>query len=455
MGGLAAIARAAGHHVTGCDANVYPPMSDAARTRSASRSPRAWTPRSSTASRRDADVFVVGNVVSRGNPLMEAILDAGRPYISGPQWLYENVLAGKWVLAVAGTHGKTTTASMLAWILERAGLDPGFLIGGVPVELRRLGATHRQRVLRHRGRRVRHRVLRQALEVRPLPAAHGDPQQPRVRSRRHLSRSRRDRDAVPPPRAHGAADRDGSIVNGGRGEPRARARARLLVARSSVFRVRRSRRPMASRRRRGGSHADGTVTHGGAPQGVAALAGGRPATRPSQSAERARGARRRAPRRRAGRRRPRGAPASSAGSSVASKRAGPCAASPSTTTSRIIRRRSRRPSTVFDAARAKRAHHRGARAALEHDEARRDEATPCPGASPARTACSAMRRTSAWDVADALAPLGAKADVHDDLDALVAAVAAEARPADQVLVMSNGGFGGIHDKLLQRLANGQ
>ena len=82
---------------------------------------------------KGADAFVIGNVISRGNPLIEAILDAGLPYASGPQWLYENVLNGKWVLAVAGTHGKTTTASMLAWILESAGLKPGFLIGGVPL----------------------------------------------------------------------------------------------------------------------------------------------------------------------------------------------------------------------------------------------------------------------------------------------------------------------------------
>src|SRR6185295_15051743 len=78
------------------------------------------------------DVYVIGNVVTRGNPLMEAILDRGLPYISGPQWLRENVLHARWVLAVAGTHGKTTTASMLAWILEESGLEPGFLIGGVP-----------------------------------------------------------------------------------------------------------------------------------------------------------------------------------------------------------------------------------------------------------------------------------------------------------------------------------
>ncbi len=79
------------------------------------------------------DLFVIGNVVSRGNPLMEEILNRGLPYVSGPQWLAENVLNGHWVLAVAGTHGKTTTTAMLAWILEPAGLDPGFLIGGVPL----------------------------------------------------------------------------------------------------------------------------------------------------------------------------------------------------------------------------------------------------------------------------------------------------------------------------------
>lgn len=129
MGGVAQLARAAGHRVTGCDAGVYPPMStqleasgielvegyDAAQL--------ALAP----------DVFVVGNAISRGNPLLEEILDRGLPYVSGPQWLADHVLNGKWVLAVAGTHGKTTTSSMLAWVLEDAGMAPGFLIGGVPV----------------------------------------------------------------------------------------------------------------------------------------------------------------------------------------------------------------------------------------------------------------------------------------------------------------------------------
>jgi UDP-N-acetylmuramate: L-alanyl-gamma-D-glutamyl-meso-diaminopimelate ligase len=128
MGGVAAIARAAGHRVTGCDANVYPPMSD----QLAALGIELMEGYEATQVSLNPDTFVVGNVVSRGNPLMEAILDAGLLYTSGPQWLAETVLAGKCTLAVAGTHGKTTTASMLAWMLQHGGLEPGFLIGGVP-----------------------------------------------------------------------------------------------------------------------------------------------------------------------------------------------------------------------------------------------------------------------------------------------------------------------------------
>jgi UDP-N-acetylmuramate: L-alanyl-gamma-D-glutamyl-meso-diaminopimelate ligase len=137
MGGLAALAREAGHKVTGCDAGVYPPMSDQLRAldidliEGFSAEQMALKP----------DMYVIGNVVSRARaadgspkfPLMEAILDAGAPYTSGPQWLAEHVLQGRHVLAVAGTHGKTTTTSMLAWILEAAGRHPGFLVGGVPM----------------------------------------------------------------------------------------------------------------------------------------------------------------------------------------------------------------------------------------------------------------------------------------------------------------------------------
>ena len=130
MGGIAAIAKAAGYRVTGCDTNVYPPMSEQLRslgielTEGFGADQLALRP----------DVWVVGNVVTRGNPLMEAILDAGERYVSGPQWFADEVLRGKHVLAISGTHGKTTVTAMLTWILERAGLAPGFLIGGVPAD---------------------------------------------------------------------------------------------------------------------------------------------------------------------------------------------------------------------------------------------------------------------------------------------------------------------------------
>lgn len=139
MGGVAALAREGGHRVTGCDANVYPPMSDQLRALGIELI-EGWD---AAQLALKPDLFVVGNVVSRGNALMEAILNAGLPYTSGPQWLAEHVLQGRHVLAVAGTHGKTTTTSMLAWILEQAGLQPGFLVGGVPLNFgvsARLGA---------------------------------------------------------------------------------------------------------------------------------------------------------------------------------------------------------------------------------------------------------------------------------------------------------------------------
>ena len=128
MGGIAVLAKQEGHRVTGCDANVYPPMS----TQLEAQGIELIEGFSTEQTKLNPDIYVIGNVVSRGNPLMEEILNQGLPYISGPQWLAENVLQGKWVLAVAGTHGKTTTSSMLAWVLEYAGLAPGFLIGGVP-----------------------------------------------------------------------------------------------------------------------------------------------------------------------------------------------------------------------------------------------------------------------------------------------------------------------------------
>ena len=128
MGGVAALAKAAGHQVSGSDKNVYPPMSTQLR-KLGIRLHEGYDEAQLT---RDLDCVLVGNVMSRGNPAVEALLESGLPYYSGPEWLAANVLRDKWVFAVAGTHGKTTTTSMLAWILDYAGLDPGFLVGGVP-----------------------------------------------------------------------------------------------------------------------------------------------------------------------------------------------------------------------------------------------------------------------------------------------------------------------------------
>jgi UDP-N-acetylmuramate: L-alanyl-gamma-D-glutamyl-meso-diaminopimelate ligase len=140
MGGIAAIAKAAGHEVSGSDQNVYPPMSTQLEQLGIALE-QGYDRRHLDS---NLDCVVVGNALSRGVPAVEALLDSSLSYYSGPQWLADNVLRDKWVLAVSGTHGKTTTTSMLAWILEYAGLEPGFLIGGVPSNFgvsARLGAS--------------------------------------------------------------------------------------------------------------------------------------------------------------------------------------------------------------------------------------------------------------------------------------------------------------------------
>jgi UDP-N-acetylmuramate: L-alanyl-gamma-D-glutamyl-meso-diaminopimelate ligase len=129
MGGVAALAKAAGHTVSGCDANVYPPMSTQLQALGIGLHEGFDAEQLEVFK---ADLYVVGNAMTRGKPVIEEILNRGLPYISGPQWLGENLLVGKWVLAVAGTHGKTSTSAMLAWILDYAGVGPGFLIGGIP-----------------------------------------------------------------------------------------------------------------------------------------------------------------------------------------------------------------------------------------------------------------------------------------------------------------------------------
>ena len=128
MGGLAQIAQSLGHKVTGSDTNVYPPMSE----QLAQAGIQVFAGYAAEQLNPKPDLVVVGNAMMRGNPAVESMLNQGLHYVSGPQWLAENVLQDRWVLAVAGTHGKTTTSSLLAWILDYAGLEPGFLIGGVP-----------------------------------------------------------------------------------------------------------------------------------------------------------------------------------------------------------------------------------------------------------------------------------------------------------------------------------
>ncbi|AJE22727.1 UDP-N-acetylmuramate:L-alanyl-gamma-D-glutamyl-meso-diaminopimelate ligase [Azotobacter chroococcum] len=140
MGSLAVLAKELGHRVTGSDANVYPPMS----TQLEAQGIELLQGYSAEHLQPAPDLVVIGNALSRGNPAVEHVLNQGLPYVSGPQWLADHVLQGRWVLAVAGTHGKTTTSSMLAWVLEHAGMSPGFLIGGVPQNFAvsaRLGGT--------------------------------------------------------------------------------------------------------------------------------------------------------------------------------------------------------------------------------------------------------------------------------------------------------------------------
>jgi len=140
MGSLAQLAIAKGYRVTGSDANVYPPMSTQLELAGIELIEGFDVEQLSL----QPDIFIVGNAISRGNPLLEVILDQGLAYTSGPQWLSDHILQGKWVLAVSGTHGKTTTSSMLAWLLEYAKMSPGYLIGGVPKNFSssaRLGET--------------------------------------------------------------------------------------------------------------------------------------------------------------------------------------------------------------------------------------------------------------------------------------------------------------------------
>ncbi len=439
MGGIAAIAKAAGHRVTGCDANVYPPMSDQLRALSIDLT-AGWDPAQLAGVAAGADTFVVGNVVSRGNPLMEAILDAGRPYVSGPQWLFENVLGGTWVLAVAGTHGKTTTASMLAWILDRAGLDPGFLIGGVPADF---GVSARltesaffvieadeydTAFFDKRSKFVHYRPRTAILNNLEYDHADIFSDLAAIETQfHHLLRTVPGRGRV--------------IANGGEASI-ARVLARGCWSEVERFGLAENAGSAADWTIAG----DGTILLGGAARGT--LAFGQAGRHNQLNALAAIAAARHV-----------GVPVAASLAALAAF---------SGVKRRLEARGTVNGITVYDDF----AHHPTAIATTVDGLKRKvgdarilavleprsntmklgalKEALPGSLVDADLVFC--YEANLGWDVAGALAPLGAKACVRNDLSALVADIVAVARPGDQVLVMSNGGFGGIHDRLLAALA---
>ena len=435
MAGVAALAREAGHRVTGSDAAAWPPMS----TQLAALGIEVMSGYDPVQLSPEPDVVIVGNVISRGNPAIEHVLDTGLRYVSGPQWLAENVLQGRWVLAVAGTHGKTTATSMLAWMLEDAGLAPGFLVGGVPGNFgvsARLGDTpffvieadeydtafcdKRSKFVHYRPRTV---VLNNlefdhadifadlaAIEtqfhhlVRIVPA-----------SGRIVANAAED--SLKRVLARGCwselewfGDAAGWSVEAGDDEREAVfRRAGEIVGRVAL--------PMA------GSHNRANA--------LAAVA--------------------------------------------AARHVGVAPAQAIASLSRFegIRRRMEVRGTVDGVTVYDDFAHHPTAIALTVEGLRRREtdgrilAVLEPRSNTMKLGVMKDRLPAAlaladrvfcytnglgWDVAGALAPLGERASTTGDLDQLVAAVVAEARPGDHVLVMSNGGFGGVHEKLLAALA---
>ena len=436
MGGIAALAREAGHRVTGCDANVYPPMSDQLRALGIELIEGFGADQLALA----PDVFVVGNVVTRGNPLMEAVLDAGAAYTSGPQWLAENVLHGRHVLAVAGTHGKTTTTSMLAWILEQAGLEPGFLVGGVPLNFgvsARLGggrffvieADEYDTALFDKRSKFVHYRPRTAI-LNNLEHDHADifPDLAAIETQfHHLVRT------VPA---------SGRLVVNARDEALQRVLARGCW--SEVLRFGPKREEPGALRARGEPHAF-DVLRGSLKVGRVdwALLG----EHNQLNALAAIGA------------------AEHAG-------VAPEAAAAALATFRNVRRRlelrgeaggvkvyddfAHHPTamrTTIDGLRRR----VGIERILAVFEPRSNTMklgtmkAQLPWALEESDLSFALQGDWGWSVKDALAPLAAQARTADSVDALVAAIAREARPGDHVVCMSNGGFGGIHDKLLAAL----
>ena len=434
MGGIAVLARAAGHTVTGCDANVYPPMS----TQLEAQGIELIQGYGADQLKLEPDVYVIGNVIMRGNPLMEAILERGLPYISGPQWLRENVLHGRWVLAVAGTHGKTTTSAMLAWILDHAGLKPGFLIGGVPQNFAvsaRLTDTpffvieadeydtaffdKRSKFVHYPARTAILNNLEfdhadifvdlAAIEtqfhhfVRILPSnglivSNGaDAQLDRVLKRECWTPVQRfdSEDGW----CAGTPDASGAFNVSFAGEACGTVRWNLIGAHN----------------RSNALAAIAAARHAGVPPNVAV-----------EALSRFENVKRRMELRGVVR-----------GVTVYDDFA-------------------HHPTAIETTIAGLRAKVNGARIiAVVEPRSNTMKAGIMKQALPGSLACAdrvfCYSGGLSWDAKAALAPLGGKASVHGDLEALIAEIAAASRSGDHVLIMSNGGFGGIHEKLLQRL----
>ena len=435
MGGVAQLAVAAGHKVTGCDANVYPPMSDQLR----SAGVELIEGFDSSQLTLQPDIFVIGNAISRGNPLLEVILDKGLPYVSGPQWLAENILQGRWVLGVAGTHGKTTTAAMLAWILEDANMAPGFLIGGVPLNFgvsARLGDTpffvieadeydtafcdKRSKFVHYKPRTV---VLNN------LEFDHADifSDLAAIETQfHHLVRT---------------LPASGLIVSNAQ-----EASLERVLTRGCWTPVERFNSP--SGHRISGDDASGELILHGPDSEIAR-------THWALSGEHNR--------------------ANACAALLAARHVGVPLDKGMEALSRFINVKRRmeirgevRGITVYDDF----AHHPtaitttvaglrrkvGSARILAVLEPRSNTMklgtmkSQLPDSLHEVDAAFCYAGNLGWDASEALAPMGDKAVVIDDLNQLVSQIVASAKPGDHILVMSNGGFGGIHDKLLAALA---
>jgi len=434
MGGIAAIAKAAGHYVTGCDANVYPPMS----TQLQAEGIELIVGYGADQAALNPDLWVVGNVVTRGNPLMEIILDRGDRYISGPQWLAENALIGRQVLGVAGTHGKTTTSSILAWILEDAGLDPSFLIGGIPINFgvsARLGKQshfvieadeYDTAFFDKRSKMVHYRPRFAVLNNIEFDHADIFLDLATIETQfHHFVRT------IP---------RTGKLIVNGADASIDRVLARGCWSAVERFGVRdgwsasvvgpgcfevlnQGRLIGLLRLELQGEH---NLQNALAAIAAAQAAGVDPA-RAIESLARFKGVRRRMELR--GR---------AAGVAVWDDFAHHPTAIATTVsglrnqvgTARILAVLEPRSNTM--------------RAGLMKDR------LPASLEQADRIFCYSANLD--WDPAAALAPLGNRVSIENDLERLVGAIVAEAQPGDQVLVMSNGGFGGIHERLLASLS---